>query len=195
MDYIFLVKIISDFLVILKHTNSNYNNFNKYWISTNIMASFCMCAVPLFSLCIGATLLNFNERYNIIEYWKRRIKKVILPIIGWNIIYYFYRVYILNNFKKVQLNFISLYKVYFYNELYPIIGSLRIFLFGYMVIPLISYTDKKNKIKIYSYCFITLLINQSLIPYLLKFNNNYNLFWPYNYNLGYINIKHKILVQ
>ena len=186
LDYIFLVKIISAFLVILKHTNRNYSNFNKYWISTNIMASFCMCAVPLFSLCIGATLLNFNERYNIIEYWKRRIKKVILPIIGWNMIYYFYRVYILNNFKEVQLNFISLYKVYFYNELYPIIGSLRIFLFGYMVIPLIAYIDKTNKIKIYSYCFITLLINQSLIPYLLIFDNNYKLLWPYNYNLGYI---------
>jgi len=109
LTYISLVKIISVFLVILKHTNENYWVFNQYWISTNIMASFCMCAVPLFSLCIGATLLDFNERYNIKIYWKRRIKKVVLPILGWNIIYYFYRVYILKNFQKINFDFINLY--------------------------------------------------------------------------------------
>ena len=86
-DYISLIKILSSCLVILKHTNENYWVYNEYWISTNIMCSFCMCAVPLFSLCIGATLLNFNQRYGIKEYWKKRIIKVIIPIIGWNIIY------------------------------------------------------------------------------------------------------------
>lgn len=185
LTYISLVKIISVFLVILKHTNENYWVFNQYWISTNIMASFCMCAVPLFSLCIGATLLDFNERYNIKIYWKRRIKKVVLPILGWNIIYYFYRVYILKNFQKINFDFINLYKLYFNNQLYPIILSLRIFIFGYMIIPLIAYVDKINKIKVYSYCFLTLLINQSIIPYLINFNKVEIISWPYNYNLGY----------
>ena len=87
LDYISLVKLVSSCLVILKHTNRNYLVYNEYWVSTNIICSFCMCAVPLFALCIGATLLNFNERYGIIEYWKRRIIKIIIPIIGWNIIY------------------------------------------------------------------------------------------------------------
>ncbi len=178
LAYISLIKIISAFLVILKHTNRDYWVFSSYWVSTNIMASFCMCAVPLFSLCIGATLLNFNERYDIKEYWKRRFNKIIVPIIGWNIIYYIYRVYILKNYKIGNLNFITLYKLYFNNELYPIIDSLRIFIYGYMVIPLIAYVQKINKIQIYSYCFLILLINQSIIPYLLKFNRNNIVIWP-----------------
>lgn len=186
LAYISLIKIISAFLVILKHTNRDYWVFSSYWVSTNIMASFCMCAVPLFSLCIGATLLNFNERYDIKEYWKRRFNKIIVPIIGWNIIYYIYRVYILKNYKIGNLNFITLYKLYFNNELYPIIDSLRIFIYGYMVIPLIAYVQKINKIQIYSYCFLILLINQSIIPYLLKFNRNNIVIWPYNYDSGYI---------
>ena len=134
-----------------------------------------MCAVPLFSLCIGATLLNFNERYDITEYWKRRFKKVIIPIIGWNIIYYFYRIYIIKNFSKNKLNFFELYRIYFNNSLYPIIGSLRIFIFGYMIIPILAYVPKANKIKVYSYCFFLLLINQSVIPYLLQYIENYKL--------------------
>lgn len=130
LAYISLVKIISAFLVILKHTNRFFWKFDKYWVSNNIMSSFCMCAVPLFSLCIGVTLLNYNERYDIKEYWKRRFKKMIIPIIGWNIIYYFYRVYILQNFKIEKINLFVLYNLHFENQLYPIIRSLRIFIYG-----------------------------------------------------------------
>lgn len=85
-----LVKILCVFLVILKHTNVNYWSYNEYWISTNIIASFCMCAVPLLSLSIGATLLDFNESFDIKQYWKRRFKKVIVPILGWNAILFLY---------------------------------------------------------------------------------------------------------
>ena len=184
--YISFIKIISSFLVILKHTNRNYWIFNQYWISTNIICSFCMCAVPLFSLCIGATLLDFNDKYNIKEFWKRRIKKLVVPIICWNIIYYFYRVYVVKNIKKPKLNFIGIYNLYFRSELYPIINSLRVFIFGYMIIPLIAYVNKSNKIQIYTYCFLLLFINQSFIPYLYKYFPQYNLRWPYNNNSGYI---------
>ena len=197
LNYISLVKIVSACLVILKHTNSNYWIYNEYWVSTNIICSFCMCAVPLFALCIGATLLNFNEKYGIKEYWKRRIIKVIIPIIGWNIFYYFYRVYILKNFQKIDLNFINIYKLYFENKLYGIISSLRTFIFGYMIIPLISFIDKSKKIKLYSYGLIFIIINQSTIPYLINIYLNYinlsneskygfNIKWPYNYNTGYL---------
>ena len=124
LAYISLVKIISAYLVILKHTNRFYWVFNSYWISNNIMAGFCMCAVPLFSLCIGATLLNFNERYDIKEYWKRRFNKIIVPIIGWNIIYYVFRIYILKNYKIGKINLITLYKLYFDNKLFPLTYQL-----------------------------------------------------------------------
>ena len=55
-----------------------------------------------------------------------------------------------------------------------------------MVIPLIAYVNKKDKIHVYSYCFIVLLINQSIIPYFFKFIRNQIIIWPYNYDNGYI---------
>ena len=105
------------------------------------MTSFAYCAVPLFSQCIGATLLNFNEKYGLKEYFKRRFKKMVIPIIGWNIIN-FYRIYIIKNFKLEDLNFIILYKIYFLSKLNPIVNSFRIFIIGYMIIPLIAYVEK-----------------------------------------------------
>jgi peptidoglycan/LPS O-acetylase OafA/YrhL len=145
LDYISLIKIIASIFVIIMHTNANYYTFNNYWISTNIMTSIAYCAVPLFSLCIGATLLNYNEKYNIKEYYKRRFKKIVIPIVGWNIIYYFYKRYILKNLKLEKINFIVLYRLYFYNKLNGIIYSLRIFVLGYMIIPLIANVEKKKK--------------------------------------------------
>ena len=197
LDYISLVKILSACFVILKHTNNSYWFYKEYSISINIICSLCMCAVPLFALCIGATLLNFNEKYGILEYWKRRILKIIIPIIGWNVFYYIFKVYIIKNFPKIKLNFINIYNLYFYNKLYGIISSLRIFMFGYMVIPLIALIDKKEKIKLYSYGLIIILINQSTIPYIINIlynytnllsesSNTYIIDWPYNYNSGYI---------
>lgn len=186
LNYISLIKIIATIFVVIMHTNANYYTFNKYWVSTNVMTSIAYCAVPLFSLCIGATLLNYNEKYNIKVYYKRRFKKIIVPMIGWNIIYYFYRIYIIKNFKAEKINFIYLYKIYFSCKLYPIIYSLRIFNIGYMIIPLIANVEKKNKIKIYSYCFFILLINQSLIPYFIVTVLPKLKQWPYNYNFGYV---------
>ena len=84
LNYISLIKIIATIFVVIMHTNANYYTFNKYWVSTNVMTSIAYCAVPLFSLCIGATLLNYNEKYNIKVYYKRRFKKIIVPMIGWN---------------------------------------------------------------------------------------------------------------
>jgi len=186
LDYISLVKIISSIFVVMMHTNANYYIYNEYWVSTNIITSFIYCAVPLFCLCIGATLLNFNEKYSLKVYYKRRIIKIIIPIMGWNIIYYFYRIYIIKNFNKTKINFISLYNLYFSSSLYPIIDSLRIFILGYFIIPLLAYVEKKNKIKIYYYCFIILLINNSIIPYFINFIRPKLYNWPYNYNFGYI---------
>jgi len=94
LDYISLVKIIACFSVILLHTNHNfwifdYNTYQQYWISANIIESIFYFAVPFFVLCIGATLLDFNEKYGLIIYFKRRIKKVVIPLFLWNIILYY----------------------------------------------------------------------------------------------------------
>lgn len=54
-----------------------------------------------------------------------------------------------------------------------------------MIIPLPAYVDKSKKIKIYSYCFIVLIITQSLIPYIKNILCP-NLAWVYSFNPGYI---------
>lgn len=190
LDYISLVKIICVYSVVILHTNGSFWAFeaqkaNKYWISANAIESIFYFAVPMFVLCIGATLLDFTEKYGLIKYWYRRFIKLVLPLISWNIILYFYRVYFLKNLPNERLTFDKIWDLYFLNKINSIFGSFRSFLLTYMIIPLLAYVDKTKKIKTYSYCFITLIITQSLIPYLINMFRP-NLSWPYIYNPGYI---------
>ena len=189
-EYISLAKIIATFSVVILHTNGafwgfNYNNYKTYWISANIIESIFYFAVPFFVLCIGATLLDFNERYGLKKYCYRRIVKVVIPLISWNILLYIFRVYIIRNMNKETINFKNLWNIYFDNKVYLIFGSFHIFLLTYMIIPLLAYVEKPKKIKIYSYCFITLLITQGLSPYLISLISP-NLIWPYKIQIGYI---------
>ena len=88
-------------------------------------------------------------------------------------------------FTKKSLNFEKIWNLYFLNKINAIFGSFRSFLLAYIIIPLIAYVDRSRKIQIYSYCFITLIITRSLIPYLINIFNP-NLSWPYSFNPGYI---------
>ena len=184
LDYISVVKIIACFSVIVLHTNHKfwifrYTFYKKYWISANLIESIFYFAVPFFVLCIGATLLDFNEKYGLKIYFKRRIKKVVLPLFCWNIILYYYYVYIIKVMEKQKITFIYLWNLYFKSDLNFMFSSIRCFLIMYMIIPLIAYVDKSKKIKIYSYCLVALFISQALMPYLINLFQS-DLVWIYD---------------
>ena len=190
LEYISVAKILASFSVVMLHTNGvfwifNYENYKTYWISANIIESIFYFAVPFFVLCIGATLLDFNEKYGIKKYYYKRIKKVVLPLIYWNIILYIFKVYIIKDMNKEKINIIYLWNLYYNHKIYSIFGSFHTFLLSYMMIPLLAYVEKAKKIKVYSYCFITLLITQALFPYLISLFEP-RLIWIYNIKIGYI---------
>ena len=188
LDYISFAKIISAYGVIILHTNpfwnDNYKNVKK-WIFANFIEQVFFFSVPFFVLCIGATLLDFNEKYSLKIYYKRRFTKVVVPLVGWNIFSYYYRIYFVKNLKKKKFDIIYLLNLFFQNKLYGLFYSFHIFIVTYMIIPILAYVEKPKKIYIYFYGFFTLLITQILIPYLLSIFN-INMTWPYRIDVGYI---------
>ena len=190
LEYISVAKILAVFSVVILHTNGafwrfNYKNYKEYWISSNIIESIFYFGVPFFVLCIGATLLDFNEKYGIKKYYYKRIQKVVLPLIYWNIILYIFRVYIIKNMNKEKIDIIYLWNLYYGHKIYFIFGSFHTFLLSYMMIPLLAYIEKEKKIKVYSYSFITLLITQTLVPYFISLFEP-RLIWIYKLKIGYI---------
>ena len=186
--YISLSKIIASYGVIVLHLNHFWYfdlKKKKNWIIENIYETLFYFSVPFFALCIGATLLNFKERYGLYEYNKRRFIKVFIPLIGWTFILYLYKVYILKNIKKENFDFYSFWNYFFLSKVYHIFGSLQIFLKTYMLIPLLAYEEKKNRQKIYIYYFFFLLITQTIIPYLISLFGK-KIVYIYKLDIGYL---------
>ena len=188
--YISFAKILCCYSVVILHTNNkfwhfNYNNYKTYWLSANLIECIFYFAVPMFALCIGATLLDFNERYGIIEYYKKRILKIVIPMLSWTFLLYFYKIYILKDMNKIKFTFRNLWNLYYGHKVYSIINSLHYFLLLYFITPLLAFVDKSKKIKIYSYCFVALLLGQALFPYLINVFD-LKLIWIYNIDLGYM---------
>ena len=188
LDYISFAKIISSYGVIVLHLN-HFWIFDKekknIWIIKNIYETIFYYSVPIFVLCIGATLLDFNERYGLLEYNKKRFVKVFIPLIGWTIILYLYKAYVLKNIPKISLNISEIWNYFFLSKIYVIFSSLHVFLLTYMLIPLLAYIEKSQKIRIYTYYFFLLLLTQVLIPYLINLFGN-KIVWIYQLNVGYL---------
>lgn len=181
-------KIISSYGVIALHVNDfwsfqskDYKHFKKI----NFLETLFYYSVPVFALCIGATLLNFNERYSLYDYNKKRFLKVFVPLLGWNVIFYFYKSFFLRSINLGKLNFSNIWNYFFLSKIVNIYDSLHLFLLTYMLVPLLAYIDKEKKMKIYIYYFFLLLITQSIIPYLINIFR-IKIVWIYTLKLGYL---------
>lgn len=77
INYISFAKMISSFGVVTLHIKGGFWFYNiskkKKCIVQNLYETLFYYSVPFFVLCIGATLLNFRERYGLYEYNKKRI--------------------------------------------------------------------------------------------------------------------------
>lgn len=188
LPYISFAKIMASFGVISLHLNNFWEFGNiktEQWLIENFYQTFFYYSVPIFVLCIGATLVDFNERYGLFEYNKKRLIKVYIPLIGWTCILYLFKVYILKNTGKIIFSFRNVWNYFFLSKINHIFKSLHIFILTYLLIPLVSFVEKNNKIRIYSYYFFVLLIVQGIIPYLISLFGN-KLVWIYNLNVGYL---------
>lgn len=85
-QYITVLGILSSLSVVLLHTSSFWD-FQKTrgWVAGNLVESVCYFAVPVFIMISGATLIDYRERCTTAEYFKRRMRKTLIPFLFWSI--------------------------------------------------------------------------------------------------------------
>lgn len=83
IQYISLASVISAISVVYLHTNSYcFWDFSvsRAWMTSNIIESFFHFPVPIFFMISGAMLIDFNNRYDLKEYFLKRFNKTVIPI-------------------------------------------------------------------------------------------------------------------
>src|ERR1035437_1784180 len=88
------LRALAMFGVIIIHVSTPvvkmmYGKNMEYWWIGNIVDSAVRFSVPLFLMLSGATMLG--KEYNLIDFYKKRISRVLFPILFWMIAYWVYR--------------------------------------------------------------------------------------------------------
>ena len=80
-NYITFVNVIAALAVLLIHLNSWYAfSYGPRWAVANALHSILMCAVPLFFMISGATLIDYRKRYDTKTYFKKTFSQDINTI-------------------------------------------------------------------------------------------------------------------
>lgn len=165
--YIFVLQVICALAVITLHTNGCFWQYSteRYWFTANIIDSVFYFSVPIFFMITGITLIDFQERYSLRTYFRKRIRKTVLPFLAWSIIGAVYLVatgyFSLNDLSPLTLlnrilktNIIELY--WFFPSLFCV----------YLCIPIFASIAKDKRKEIFKYILIVGFFINSLLPFI-----------------------------
>ncbi|SHJ41040.1 Surface polysaccharide O-acyltransferase, integral membrane enzyme [Clostridium cavendishii DSM 21758] len=86
------LRVIAAILVIITHVSAvyilqNMNTFNLTFATSSTISIFTRCAVPIFLMISGRYLLSNWDGNDVKGFYKKKLPRVIIPCIAWNIIY------------------------------------------------------------------------------------------------------------
>lgn len=129
LDY---VRVLATFLVVLLHSAAplldRYSDLPaRNWWAANFYDSLTRVCVPLFFMVSGALLLGRIEDLGI--FFKKRVEKVLLPLIAWSLIYLFWRVFYESSATLSFYSFYSMVLSPIYYHLWFLYAIIGLYLF------------------------------------------------------------------
>ncbi|SFL66681.1 Surface polysaccharide O-acyltransferase, integral membrane enzyme [Methanobrevibacter olleyae] len=159
--------------VVYLHANACFWTFSqsRYWFTANIIESVFYFAVPIFFMISGAMLIDFNEKYDLKEYFSKRFFKTVLPYLIWSFIGLALQIYILNKIKITDINLIYILNGLITGRLVGVYWFFIPLFCTYLAIPLFALVpeDKRRNIFIYL-CSLAFVLN-ILIPFIISVFN------------------------
>jgi len=135
---------------------------NGSWMTGNLYDSFVRPCVPIFFMISGYLLLNKNE--SITTFFKKRLNKIITPLVAWSIIYILWKV----NFEGAKFSFpntvIETIFAPAYYHLWFIYSIVGLYLAIPVIRPFTSSASNSNLL----YFIITWFIAVAALPWIQK---------------------------
>lgn len=201
-NYISILNVLACIGVVILHTFETGYTSDANFVFEVLIRAIAFCAVPVFFMITGATLIDYRERYDTKTFFKKRLLKVIIPLIIWSIIYF-----IINFFKgKFSINDLSfkfVFEYFFLVKTNPIFWFFVVIIGIYLAIPVISLIPQESRRKAFLYIIIITFVFNQFLPdllYHLNLNYNYDLKFPLTYSgwisfifIGYYIDKYEIV--
>lgn len=109
------LRVYATILVVTIHVAANYIGLNytegrAAWLSANFYESIARSSVPLFVMISGALLLSNKKDIDYPFFLKKRVSKILIPLVAWSFIYYCYQVFVRQWIEEFSIkDFITLF--------------------------------------------------------------------------------------
>jgi len=162
--WIDVIKVFSIFSVLFLHSAAPlldaYGEIEmNYWHIGNIYDSAVRMAVPLFFMITGTLLLNSKEEPLSI-FFRKRVIKVVIPLIAWSIIYILFRKYVRDQDINILIQLLKTFVTPRYFHLWFLYAIIGI----YLVVPILKIFINHSSKKMQVYFLILWIFSFSLVP-------------------------------
>ena len=90
-------RIFAIYTVVLLHVAAvvirGYDLGSSFWWAGNIYDSAVRWCVPVFVMISGALLLDPKKEESLTVFYKKRVSRILIPVLFWSVIFLFWRVY------------------------------------------------------------------------------------------------------
>ncbi|WP_183558964.1 acyltransferase [Mucilaginibacter sp. SP1R1] len=188
------LRLIAMFAVVILHTASpllfQYNKSPlQQWLVADVYNALVRFAVPVFVMITGALLLH--REYELGDFLKKRLGRLILPFIFWSLVYIVYRWYneditFTNNTWANIKQVLQLLQTGSFYHLWYVYLLVGLYLFIPVISKFVRHATEKELLYFLAVWFLTILISK---PYLAQFNIAFDLRYFTGY-IGYLVLGH-----
>lgn len=169
-QFIDVLTVISCIAVVFLHTNSVFWSHPSgfLWVTSNVIETVFYYAVPVFFMISGFTLMDYRERYDTKTFFKKRIKRTVIPFIFWSLLSYVILLFcdqIPESNRSISGVLLSVFNCIHF----PIYWFFIPLFACYLCLPVLSKVDDKEKI--FGYLIVYAFISYSLIPFISSLLN------------------------
>lgn len=171
-----LLTIIACLMVVFFHMNGIVYEYSDTvsWKISVIERCVVYSAIPIFFMLSGAKLMEYRSRYSTKEYIKKRLFRVGIPFLFWNVFYLFFQSMVSpeNSFNSIK-EFLSMFlnsefqaRYWFFYPLFAVYAAIP-------VISLVLQAENHRKYLWYV-VYVTFALNWVLEPLCYLFGVRYN---------------------
>lgn len=167
--YADVIRAYAIVLVVLLHASAplfklySKIDISAWWIG-NLFNSLSMCAVPLFVMLSGMLLLNPQKQESIGSFFSRRFKRVVVPLIIWEVIYV-----LLRYIDDQSITPIKALRMILNCNAYYHLWFIKVILGLYVATPILRAYVRNSRDNDLAYFLSLWFIAVSVLPFLEKF--------------------------
>ena len=174
MDVLNIIAILS---VVILHCNGVVHTFStaRWWKTSLIIDVLFYFAVPIFIMLSGANLMNYRDKYDTKTFFKKRVNRVLIPLISWTTIMCIWKIGIIKEICLKDINIVTFINMILNNQIDYTYYYLYVILGIYITMPLLSQlTDNKYRKTLWYVVFVFFIFNAFIPNILLLFGINWN---------------------